>query len=276
MLKKRFSTNNILLGSIVVSIFILYWHTFSWLVSKWINDPDYSHGFLIPFISGYIIWGKREKLKELPLNSSKWGLFLIVLGLLAEIGSVRAGVSFVSAYSFILVLLGLALYWGGKEMFQELLFPILFLFFMVPFFQFLIDPLSNKLRLLCSYFSVETTEALGIPVFREGVMITLARGKLEVAAPCSGIRSLITFMMLGTIFSYFVTGSLFKKFILFLTTIPLVILGNTFRILASILLLHFHGIIISNTNWETALGIVVFMLVASGLLAVGRLLKCHI
>jgi len=271
-MKKHF-TENILLGLIVLFIFLVYWHTFYWLVSKWLTDPEYSYGFLIPVISGYIVWNKKEELARIPLDSSRWGLLVIALGLLTEAASVRAGVSFTSAYSFIAVLLGLALYLGGNRMLKELSFPILFLFFMVPFFQFIIDPINYKLRLISSYLSVETIHMLNIPVYREGNIISIARGTLEVAAPCSGIRSMVAFLMLGTIAAYFAVGSMPKKITLLLITTPLTVLGNTVRIVSAVLLLHFQGIAISNTHWETALGLVVFMLVILGLLMTGRVLN---
>lgn len=264
----------VLLGSTAILFFLLYWHTFSWLANKWAQDPDYSHGFLIPLISGYVIWSKKEKLKQIKVRPSNWGLIVLILGLLLEVISVRANVSFSSAYSSIIVLLGITLYWGGKETLNELLFPILFLLFMVPFFQFLIDPISYKLKLFSTYLSTETVRMAGIPIYREGVIISLPRGALEVADPCSGIRSLMSFLMVGTLFAYFACGSVLKKVALVVITIPLIIFGNSFRVMLAVLLLHFWGIIISNTHWETAIGVIVFMVVVSGLFLTGRLLKC--
>ncbi|MBI5789099.1 MAG: exosortase/archaeosortase family protein [Candidatus Schekmanbacteria bacterium] len=267
---------NILYITIAGLIILIYRPILVWLIASWRENPDYSHGFAVPLICGWIIWKKKGKLKQFPQSSSSLGLFIILGALLILLAGRRMGVNFITAYSLIGLLIGISLYQWGIDATKEVLFPLLFLLFMIPVSQFLIDPVSYRLKLLSSYLSAQIVQSLGIPVYREGVILTTGRGALEVADPCSGIRSLFTFLMMGTVFAYLAQGTGFKKMLLFSFTIPLVILGNSIRIITAILLLNYWGISVSNTNWETAISLIIVAMTAVGLLFIGRLMKCQI
>lgn len=257
--------------AVVIIFLLLYSKTISWLGSRWYNDEDYSHGPLIPLVSGYLIWIKRDKLKQIELSTNMAGLYLLVVSLLIHIFSIRAEVSFTSAYSLILSIAGIVLYFFGRNLFNEVIFPICYLVFMVPFFQFIIDPLSNKLKLFSAYLSAEIIDFAGIPVYRDGVMLHLATGSLEVANPCSGIRSIISLLALGTIFSYFSTTTMTNRIMLVCSTIPLAVVGNLARIVFSGVMTN-AGIDVTTGFIHTLTGLIVFAVAFAGLIGVRKLL----
>jgi len=271
-LTKDISKTILLLATIAASL-ILYHNNLFWLGSKWFNDPDYSHGPLIPLISIYIGWLKREKLAEIKKrNGSIVGLVVISFAILVQILSIRAEVSLTSSYSFILIIYGIILTYYGKEIAKELLFPIAYLFFMVPFLGFFINPISNKLKLLSAYLSAKVIYLLGVPIFREGVMLHLPGGSIEVADPCSGIRSMVSLLALGTIFAYFTDTSFIRKILLIISAIPLAVLGNLTRIIFSGLMTS-EGVDVTKGFIHTLSGLLVFIVAFLGLVWFRSILK---
>ncbi len=107
----------------------LYFRTFIWLVDSWLGDPAYSHGFLVPLISGFIIWKKRHELHIAPFGA---GIFVFASGLFIYVAGFFWRAPFGLAISFLMVISGLILYLGGKEAMRSLLFPVCFLFFAIP------------------------------------------------------------------------------------------------------------------------------------------------
>ena len=140
------------LGLLCLASFIyVYYGTFLWLYERYtIPDSDYSHGFLIPLISGYFIWKKRNILEAIPAAGSKTGLFFIILALLIHIGSVWTHVFFTSGFSMLLLLIGFSLYFFGREFTKAISFPLAFLFFMFPLPMGVIGAISFPLKMMVS------------------------------------------------------------------------------------------------------------------------------
>jgi len=113
-------------------ILVIYSKTLIWLFTAWWSDPYYSHGILVPLISGYLIWSKRALLSELPKEPSGLGIPVIVAGLLLHgIGLFRT-IRFASAISIVIVLAGIILFIYGTGVMKSLLVPVSFLIFMAP------------------------------------------------------------------------------------------------------------------------------------------------
>ena len=269
---KDISKTLLLLVTVAITI-LLYHKNFIWLGYKWIDDPDYSHGPLIPLISIYIGWLKREKLLKIKeKDGSLFGLAVITFAIILQVLSIRAEVNLTSSYSFIIIIYGIILTFYGKEISKKLFFPVAYLFFMVPFLGFFIEPISNKLKLLSAYLSAKIIYLLGVSVYREGVMLNFPTGSIEVADPCSGIRSIISLFALGTIFAYFTETSLTKKIFLVISTIPLAVLGNLSRIIFSGLMIS-AGINVTTGVIHTVAGLLVFMVALLGLVWFRSILK---
>lgn len=239
-------------------IAFIYSGNLNWLWGRWMENQDYSHGPLIPLISLFIIYQKRNQIREIDVRDSIIGVYVIALAVLIYIVSMRAQVNFALSYSLIILLCGIVLFLGGKQLFFKLAFPICFLFFMVPFWGSAIANLSNALKALSSIATHGIIDLLGYPIFRDGVVLYMNKGALEVADPCSGIRSLMALLALGTVIAYYSNTHVIKKVIIVLLTIPLAFIGNTLRVVFFAVVLENHGVIITEGPLHTISGMAVF------------------
>jgi len=124
---------------------------------------------------------------------------------------------------------------------RTLVFPVGFLFFMIPFPDVFTIFLTYKLKILATHGAVSTINLIGIPCVSEGAKILLPDTFLEIGAPCSGIRSLISLLALGTLFAYLLNISMIRRGIVFLSTIPIAIFSNIIRIVLLCLVAHIYG-----------------------------------
>lgn len=254
--------------SIILSILVIcvYIPTFIWMMDRWTAaETYYSHGFLVPLISLFIVWQKRQELGKLKVNPLKLGWAVFALGIFIHIISSLWQVYFSSGFSLILVIIGLILIFLGKEFFKKLLFPILFLIFMVPLPLVLISNLSFRLKIIASQISVFIVNKLGIAAIREGSIIKTTHSFLTVEDPCSGIRSLIALIALGAIMAYYSRLTKAKKFILFLSSIPIAILSNVIRIVALTFVSEIYGAKLATGKFHDMMGIFVFVFAFMGL-----------
>src|SRR5215218_4118239 len=180
------------------------------LVHDWWNDENYSHGLLIPFIIGYIIWVQRDKLARVPVRSSVlWGGAAIVCALFALWAGVAGAELYTQRLSLILILAGIIVYFWGFTLLRMLLVPLGLLFLAMPIPAIVFNKIAFPLQLFASRCAVWSMSVLGIPVLRQGNIIELKplnsfdTKKLEVVEACSGIRSLMTLVTLAVVFAYF-------------------------------------------------------------------------
>ena len=245
-------------------IFITAYHTtLSWMYGRYLSaDSYYSHGFIIPLISVFLIWQKRKQIGETEFEFSWWGLWLILAAVLIHITGAVLYVFSVSGFSIFFLIIGLSLFIFGKKITRLILFPLMFLVFMFPLPLAFISAISFPLKMMVAKTGTDVVSFLGIPVFREGFTITIPAGSLLVGNPCSGLRSLIAFMALGSVFAYMVDFSLTRKIILFLSSIPIAILSNIVRVPILILISHYWGLEAAapDSYLHTASGIFVFVI----------------
>ena len=243
--KKTWHENRypLVIGVLSLACFIYAYHqTFLWFYERYTNpDSHYSHGFLIPLISGYFIWRKRDELRNTVPSSSRIGLGLIVLALLVHIGSVWTHVFFTSGFSILLLFIGITLYLFGLEFTRKISFPLGFLIFMFPLPMGAIAAFSFPLKLMVANLAGSFLNLFGLPIFREGAVVHLARTTLTIDDPCSGIRSLISLLALGALIAYISKTSILRKVILFISAIPIAIFTNVLRVCALILAANWLG-----------------------------------
>jgi exosortase len=225
-----------LAGAIVVFAPILYY-----MVYHWRTSDDYSHGFLIAPLALYFAWERRDKLRNAPIEPSWWGVVPLALGSLALMVG-RLGVEQMAMReSFVLTVIGLVLLLLGRHVTRILAFPLLFLFLMVPLPQSLVNVVAFPLQLVAADLAVDWLHMLEIPALREGNIIHLATAKLFVAEACSGLRSLLALGTLGVVFAYFFRKNPVERVVIVLSTIPIAILVNAFRVCLTGLLTHRFG-----------------------------------
>ncbi len=226
------------LTAALVAVFapILYY-----MVLHWKEVADYSHGFLVAPLALYFAWERRGQLRRTPVQPSWWGCVPLALGSLA-LATGRLGVELMAMRTaFVLSLIGVVLLLLGRPVFRVLAFPLLFLFLMVPLPQSLVNVIAFPLQLVAADFAVAALHAIGVPALREGNIIHLASTQLFVAEACSGLRSLMALGTLGVVFAYFFRRNALERVVIVLSTIPIAILVNAFRVGLTGYLTHRFG-----------------------------------
>ena len=211
------------------------------MVLHWKAVDDYSHGFLIAPLAIYFAWERRRKVGRALLETSWWGVVPLALGALSlMIG--RLGVELMAMrVGFVLTVIGLTLLLLGPHIFRVLMFPLLFLFLMVPLPQSLVNVIAFPLQLIATDMAVDSLFFLGIPALREGNIIHLANTQLLVAEACSGLRSLMALGTLAIVFAYFFRKNMVERIVIILSAIPIAILVNAFRVALTGWLTHTFG-----------------------------------
>jgi exosortase D (VPLPA-CTERM-specific) len=218
----------------VVGVLLLsvwpFWDGLNVMWGYWVGAPEYSHAILIPFIAGFLIWQRRDLLERVPFVGSWLGLGLVALGGILLVMGQLATIYTLIQYAYLVTLYGLVLSFTGIRPFRLIAVPLLILVFMIPLPEFALANLSTRLQLLSSEFGVWFMRLFGISVYLEGNVIDLGGYKLQVAEACSGLRYLFPLMTLGFLMGYFYKGALWKRVVLFLSSIPLTLLMNSFRV----------------------------------------------
>ncbi len=240
-------------------LLLLYWEVFWALGGDWYNDPDYSHGFLVPFLSGYFIWERWDALKKQVISPSFWGVALLGIGLFSLVVGLVGAELYVQRMSFLVVVAGLVLLFGGWGLLWSLSLPIAFLIFMIPLPAIVVNTIAFPLQLFAAQSAAFCLFSLGIPVLREGNLIVLAATTLEVAEACSGLRSLLSLLALGTVYGYFSQDILWKRWALVFLSIPIAIVANAIRVSGTGILAHYFGVEAAEGFYHTFEGWLVFV-----------------
>ena len=265
-----------LLQSIFLAVLVVlaYIPTFDWMIDRWsVADTYYSHGFLVPFISAFLVWLKRKELSRLKIKPEAWGWLVFGAGMVVYALSAVLRVYSSSGFSLLIVLPGLILLFWGKDHLKALWFPLAFLLFMVPLPLVVISNMSFKLKIIATQASVAIINMMGVPAVREGSVIKTLHSYVVVEDPCSGIRSLLALIALGALMAYFSRLSTTKKLILFAASIPLAVATNIVRIVVVTLASEMYGSEFATGKFHDTMGILVFVLAFFGMLMIANILE---
>lgn len=261
---------------LIVSFLVCYHETFLWWYTRCISlDSYYSHGFLIPFVTGYLIWLERKNWMKIESEFSILGLLVVIIALIIHVLGTILYIFSISGFSVFFLVIGATLFLFGKNKTKQILFPLLFLIFMFPLPMAVLSAVSFPLKIIVAKVGTEIVRMMGIPIFREGFDITIPVGTLVVGNPCSGLRSLISFLALGALFSYILNTSLLKRIILFLLSVPIAIFSNFVRVPILILISYFKGLeaVAPDTFVHTGIGLLIFMIGMLLLYTAGKILE---
>lgn len=243
------------------------------MAAQWWEDPNYSHGFLVPLASAYFLWERRQELAEARPGGGLLGLPLL-LGGLALLAFGYAGTEyFTMRLSLVVVLAGIVLFWFGREVFRVSAFPLGFLAFMVPLPYIVYDALAFPLKLLVAKYSVLCLKLMGVVVSREGNIIMFPTTVLEVADACSGLRSLVSLIALGVVYAMISQRSLLPRLLLVALTVPIAIVTNMARVIATGFLAQYYGAAAAEGFFHEFAGMAVFGMAMVLLLLAGTLLR---
>ncbi len=240
---------------------VLYFGGLLKLVERWNHQPEYSHGFLVPLVSLYILWESRRCwMVGFGSMSSFWkgfGFFIMAM-LLLLVGEISA-LYILIHISFLIFLSGVVLmYWGGYA--KSFCVPIALLIFTIPLPYIVEVLLTAKLQLISSSIGVSLIKLFGVPVYLSGNLIDLGEFKLQVVEACSGLRYLYPFACLGVILAYFYNAGPIRKVLVVVFTVPLAILLNSFRIAVTGLLVEHRGLSVAEGFLHDFEGWLVFLI----------------
>jgi exosortase len=273
--KTDFKEKHLLVGGLALlsTIFLCYSQILFEMAKRWTVDPNYSHGFLIPLLSGYLIWTKRDAFSLSAIDPELKGLPIFMFGLLLLVLGKAGTIDFVMRFSFLMVLVGLSLFLLGTNIIKAALFPLCYLVFMIPLPSVLYNDLTFRLKLLTSILSTRILSLIGIHAFREGNIIHLNQTSLQVIDACSGLRSLISLLALAVLFAYLTQKSIWKRLSLILLTIPITIFSNSCRLTVTAILVDHIGPQATEGFFHILTGIIMFVIALLLLVSCGAFIK---
>jgi exosortase len=269
----------------------------------WWTDENYSHGLLIPFIIGYLLWIERDRFRRLPHRASTlWGAAAIACALLMLWAGTAGAELYIQRLSLALMLAGIVVYFWGFRVLRYAFVPFLLLFLALPIPTIVFNKIAFPLQLFASRCAVWAMGLFDIPVLRQGNVIELmplgAREtkKLEVVEACSGIRSLMTLVTLAVVFAYFTYPTdgdverdgnggeaanwkralrrygFWRSVLLVLAAIPVAILTNALRVSGTGVLARYYGTRVADGFFHSFSGWVIYIVAFLLIFGIGWLL----
>lgn len=220
---------------------VLYAGLLREMAGDWAIDPNYSHGYLVPFIAAYFLWQRREEILETECQPTSAGLFVLAAGLGLFILGDLAAEYFTMRFSFLVVLAGIVLVLAGWEILRLVLFPLGYLIFMIPLPYTLYDSIAFPLKIFAAKAATAVLQTIWIPIHREGNILILENQTLEVADACSGIRSLVSLLALGVAMAAMFQRTTPRRIALVAAAVPIALFVNVLRIVVTGLLTHYVG-----------------------------------
>src|SRR5260221_2349412 len=289
--------------TIAFALAFVYFTVLLKLGGEWWNDENYSHGLLIPFIIGYILWQERERFSGIQSRPAiAWGAAGVVTSLLLLWAGVAGAELFLQRISLVLMVASVVIYFWGFRLLRLIAVPLSLLVLAIPIPQILFNRIAFPLQLFASRCAVAAMSFFSIPVLRQGNVIELMPlgasepKKLAVVEACSGTRSLMTLVTLAVIYAYFtkpkvaqtsidageptktkvsaafLNFTFWRSLILVIAAVPIAILTNALRVSGTGVLAHYYGTRVADGFFHTFSGWVIYIAAAVLLFATGWVL----
>ncbi len=256
-------------------IAVLYRETFLWWKTEWTNPGSfYAHAIFVPFFVAIMIWRDRSQLQTATWRPSWSGVPLILMAMFMLLFAQRSDISVIKSISFIFLTLGSALTLLGTKWTRTLLFPIFFLIMMMPLIpDQLINGIAFPIQMASASFATKMLNLFQLHAVQQGTVIQMDSYRMSVELPCSGFKTLISLLTFAAAFAYLVEAPKWKRWTLFLTTVPLSLIINALRIT----LIGIVGEIVSSkaaSAFHDYSGFIVLILAFLFLFNFARILQC--
>jgi exosortase len=264
------------------------------LSHDWWSDENYSHGLLVPFIIGYILWLQRGRFAaERARPSVLLGAAAVAVAIFALWSGVAGAELYTQRMSLVLLAAGIVVYFCGLRFLRLVLVPLVLLTLAIPIPTIVFNKIAFPLQLFASRVAVWSMTLLGIPVLRQGNVIELKplnsfnTKKLEVVEACSGIRSMMTLITLAVVFAYFTyprsddsSGprdrmrryGFVRTSIIVLSAVPIAIVTNAARVSGTGILSHYYGTGVADGFFHTFSGWAIYVVAFLMLFGIGWIL----
>ncbi len=256
-------------------VVLAYWPVWGWMAERFSAvGTNYSHGWLIPFVSAWLVWRRRVELSKVPVSTSQWGLPIVAASLILHVLASRLTIHFVSGFSLIVTMWGLVLHFYGAARCRKIWFPLSFLVFMVPLPSVFLIYFSFKFKLYAASVSTWMMQQCGVSVVQAGSTIYLPNAVVIVDDTCSGMRSLITLLALGGVVAFWQPHLTWpRRAVLWISAVPIALCANILRVAAILFVTYVYGVEVGSGLYHDASGFVTFAGAFLVLLAMERALS---
>lgn len=286
--------------AIASAVVLAYATVLGKLGHDWWTDKNYSHGLLVPFVIGYILWNQRHRFaRESQRPAMVVGLAVVSFGLLALWAGTAGAELYLQRTSLMFLFAGTVIYFWGFKLLRLMIVPLFLLWLAIPIPSIIFNKVAFPLQLFASRCAVSAMQLFDIPVLRQGNVIELmplgAREtkKLEVVEACSGIRSLMTLVTLAVVYAYFThprdndpgngnkTGGGFSSLktfrfwrsaLILFSAVPIAIFTNALRVSGTGILARYYGTKVADGFFHTFSGWVIYIVAFLMLFGVGWVL----
>ena len=214
----------------------LNWWQFSTLVGKWLHDSNWSHGFLIPLFSLYLLFNRRHELFSAPRRTCLWGLAIMVLAIAMEILAVHPIRNlWLRQASMVGIVFGLVLYLCGPRVMLVAWLPIVYFLLAIPIPEILYTRIAVPLQELAAKCSGGILDLVGVEIeVTASALSIVSRGGVEhtltVAEACSGVRSLMAFVALSVAMAYIEDRPFWQRMVMVFASVPIAVACNIIRV----------------------------------------------
>lgn len=216
----------------LVALGIAYYSVFYYWQYNWFRSNGYySHGILVPFLALYMVWMRREELRQAEVRASSGGLAVVFIALALRVLGHLTQSSTVSSLSFLILVYGVVASLLGWHMVRLVWFPILFLGFMMPLPSTIFDEISQPAQEWSTIIANVILKTIGYETHRVGNVIYIPGGfDLDVGVPCSGFKMLVSMATFAFFFAYYIRVELWRQVLLVILALPLALVINGLRI----------------------------------------------
>lgn len=255
----------LLLLATMAWVLFWYWDTARAMAAIWARSDTYAHAFVVPPISLWLIWRKRNDLAVLTPEPTFWFVLPLVVTvffwLMGELAAVNALTQFTLVVTLILTIISIL----GARVSHQIAFPLAFLLLCVPIGDFMTPTLMKW----TAWFTVLALRASGIPVIQEGMQFVIPSGAWSVVEACSGIRYLIASITVGTLFAYLNYVSFRRRLIFIAASFIVPVFANWLRAYMIVMIGHLSGNTLAVGVDHLIYGWVFFGIVIMAMFAIG-------
>ncbi|MEI6653950.1 MAG: exosortase/archaeosortase family protein [Verrucomicrobiota bacterium] len=230
-----------------------------WIHSAWNGENDYEHGLVFPFLITGLILYRFKELRAAVDNTSAWGLVAVCVGALCYVAAYRTLQPRIAVGGLPFLLWGSAWYLWGWRVAKLLAFPLFFFWLAIPLPSF--QQATTHLQLLATSLAHLGAGWCGVETYTQGTDILPVTGNwapLSIAGGCSGIRSLMALLMISAAWAYIARITLWKKALLFLSAVPLAIIGNALRVTSIFVIAEYGDAKWARETWHDWSGLLLF------------------
>lgn len=217
----------------LASVLWVYWPTLASTAQFWANDPQYSHGYLVPLFAVSLLWARRGRLAPAEVRPSFVGVPVLLTGMALFLVGSYYFFPWIEAASLTVVLAGVCLLIGGRAAWRWAWPAIGFLVFMFPLPYRVAAAMGGTLQHIATLASTFLLQTLGFPAIAEGNVILLNEHEIGIVEACSGLRMLVVFFALSTAVALMIRRRPWERGLIIASAVPIALLSNLVRIVVT-------------------------------------------